>query len=194
MNYLEEANIRIEQFFITHPAYFNYRTLFEKYINNDDKFSICGKINYVDDFILGLVVESIFNDIMKSNKTILKRTTPNENYFQHIDFRLSNKTIDCKNWKGINNDDPIPNTDILTIEIENNGIEGWLYSEHTDYFAFRIDIEEFFLIKRIDLINYYKANKNQYYHRRLNRKSKSLLAYIILEDVKNLGQTFKYKK
>ena len=105
--------------------------------------------------------EDIFFYIMNMIKRPIRRSSENQNKYQHIDFFIGNKSYDIKSRAYQN-----------VVWLEAKGIyghDGWLLGKSDYIVIYYIDIQKFCFYKRLDLLDFAKkfrkkSTSKKYYH------------------------------
>lgn len=113
---------------------------------------------YKDFLKQGKIKEKEFADLFKK----IKFASPDQDITEHWDIEVGLK-IDVKGLHKDNRSDNEFNENIHWVELLNvNGKIGWLYSEHTDYFAFETN-DYWVIVEKTKLQNMIKEKVTKEY-------------------------------
>lgn len=114
----------------------------------------------------GSKAEDLFEYVMKMLRRPIKRSSTNQNKYQHIDFFIGDKSYDVKSRRDQN-----------TVWLEAKGIyghDGWLLGKATYIVIYYIELQEFVFYLREDLVSFArkftKKSKVKRYYRWYTRE------------------------
>ena len=115
----------------------------------------------------GSKAEDLFEYVMKMLRRPIKRSSTNQNKYQHIDFFIGDKSYDVKSRRDQN-----------TVWLEAKGIyghDGWLLGKATYIVIYYIELQEFVFYLREDLVKFArkftKKSKVKRYYRWYTREN-----------------------
>lgn len=101
----------------------------------------------------GAKAEELFLEVMETLKKPIKRSTEEQNKFDHIDFFIGTKSYDVKFRDHV---------DFVWLEARGNyGYKGWLLGKADYIVMFYGQLQQFVFYKRLDLLNYAKQFKDK---------------------------------